>query len=63
MSYVFVQRFENCQIYISTFTKKNIDQKVIECCRTHMRSVCGSDMDCLEGPNYKVLFDELQSLS
>ena len=38
-----------------------IDEEVIKACRTHMRTVCGSSMDQLEGPNYKVQ-DNLNSI-
>ncbi|XP_048750484.2 spermine synthase-like [Ostrea edulis] len=35
-----------------------IDEEVVKACRTHMRRVCESAMDSLEGPNYKIQFDD-----
>ncbi|XP_046579531.1 spermine synthase-like [Haliotis rubra] len=39
-------------------TMVEIDEEVIKACRTHMRSICGSEMDQYEGDNYKIEIDD-----
>ncbi|GAB6026287.1 hypothetical protein CHUAL_012494 [Chamberlinius hualienensis] len=39
-------------------TMVDIDQMVMEACRQHLRSVCGSCLDNFEGPTHKIIVDD-----
>ena len=43
-------------------SKVHIDGTVIEAAVKHLRGICGSCMDSMEGDNYKVIFEDSSCL-
>ena len=46
-----------CVIHFLVYFIK-IDKDVIEVCREHLREICGSSLDKMDGPNYMVRGNE-----